>query len=195
VITGNTLLPAAASGPSPIDATGERVAATLCGGDWYAVQVKRHEEQRVVRHLAVKAIPTFLPLIESFRRRGATRLEPLFSGYLFVQLPALERHPGAWHTARWTPGVRRILGTEQTPVPMPVEAMDVIRARVQALGFVRPGARFTSGNKVRIQSGPLAGLEAIFDRPISREGRVLVLLELLGQVGRTEVNEVDLESA
>jgi transcriptional antiterminator RfaH len=165
--------------------------------DWYAVQVKRHEEHRVVRHLAVKAIPTFLPLIESFRRlgRGTTRLEPLFSGYLFVQLPGIERDPGPWHAARWTPGVRRILGTEQTPVPMPAEAMDVIRARVQALGFVRPGARFTSGNKVRIQSGPLAGLEAIFDRPISREGRVLVLLKLLGQVRRAELDEASLDAA
>jgi transcriptional antiterminator RfaH len=164
---------------------------------WYAVQVKRHEEQRVVRHLALRAIPTFLPLIESFRRRGrcATRLEPLFPGYLFVELPALERHPGPWHTARWTPGVRRILGTDLTPVPMPAEAMDAIRARVQALGFVRPGARFTTGTKVRIQSGPLSGLEAIFDRPIPREGRVLVLLELLGQVGRAELDEASLDAA
>ncbi len=165
--------------------------------DWYAVQVKRYEEHRVVRHLAMNAIPTFLPLVESLRRRGrgAAGLEPLFPGYLFVQLQALDRDPGHWHIARWTPGVRRILGTEHTPVPMPAGAMDVIRARVQEFGFVRPGARFTLGTRVRIRSGPLAGLEAIFDRPISREGRVLVLLELLGQVGRTEVDEASLDAA
>ena len=165
--------------------------------DWYVVQVKRYEEHRVLRHLAMKAVPTFLPLIESFRRRGrgGARLEPLFPGYLFVQLEALELNPGHWHIARWTPGVRRILGTEHTPVPMPAVAMETIRAQVRELGFVRPGARFTSGARVRIRSGPLAGLEAIFDRPISREGRVLVLLELLGQLGRAELNDLDLESA
>jgi transcriptional antiterminator RfaH len=197
VITGNALLPVATSCAKAIDAAGESAAAALSGGDWYALQVKRHEEHRVVRHLALRAIPTFLPQIESFRRRGrgATRLEPLFPGYLFVQLPALDRHPGSWHAARWTPGVRRILGTEHTPVPMPAGAMDVIQGRVEALGFVRPGARFTTGNRVRIQSGPLAGLEAIFDRPISRAGRVLVLLELLGQVRRAEVDEVSLDAA
>lgn len=163
---------------------------------WYAVHVKRHEEHRVVRHLAMKSIPTFLPLMESFRlRQGGTRLEPLFAGYLFVQLSMPDRKPGDWHIARWTPGVRRILGTEHTPVPMPAAAIEAIRARVRELGFVRPGARFTRGTRVRICSGPLAGLEAIFDRPISRAGRVLVLLELLGQIGRAEVDEAGLDAA
>lgn len=196
VMTGEPLIPTATSCAKTIDATHEGMAATFGGGDWYAVQVKRYEEHRVVRRLATKAIVTFLPLLESLRRgRGPARLEPLFPGYLFVQLPALDVNPGHWHIARWTPGVRRILGTEHTPVPMPADAMDVIRAQVQELGFVRPGARFTPGTRVRIRSGPLAGLEAMFDRPISREGRVLVLLELLGQVGRAEVNDLDLESA
>jgi transcription antitermination factor NusG len=196
VIRGNTVLAPATSCARRFDATEERSAAAPCAGDWYAVQVKRNNEHRVVRHLALRGVATFLPLIEALRRRGrgAARLEPLFSGYLFVQLPALDRDPGPWHIARWTPGVRRILGAEHT-VPMPAEAMEVIRARVQPLGFVRPGARFTSGTRVRIESGPLAGLEAIFDRPISREGRVLVLLELLGQVRRAELDEASLDAA
>jgi len=191
-----TLNGTATPGARPLDATREGVAATLEGREWYAVQVKRYEEHRVVRHLALKAIPTFLPLIESSRHRpGTPRLEPLFPGYLFVQLEALDVSPNQWHVVRWTPGTRRILGAEHTPVPMPRGAMDFIRARVQALGFVRPGARFAPGTRVRIWSGPLAGLEAIFDRAISRQGRVHVLLELLGQIGRAEVDELDLESA
>lgn len=195
-MTGEPLIPTASSSPETIGGTHECPAAAFGGGDWYAVQVKRYEEHRVVRRLAAKTIPTFLPLLESpCRGRGAVRLEPLFPGYLFVQLPALDVNPGHWHIARWTPGVRRMLGTEHTPVPVPEEAMNVIRARVQELGFARPGVRFTPGTRVRIRSGPLAGLEAVFDGPISREGRVLVLLELLGQVGRAEVNDLDLESA
>lgn len=164
--------------------------------DWYAVQVKRNEEHGGVRRLAAKAIPTFLPLIQPFRRRGfAAGLEPLFPGYVFVQLPAFNFNAEPWHVARWTPGVRRILGTEHTPVPMPADSMAVIRARVRDLGFVRQGSRFAQGDPVRIRCGPLAGLEAIFDRPMSREGRALVLLELLGQLGRAELDEASLEAA
>ncbi len=173
------------------------VDATANGTAWYAVQVKRFEEHRVVRHLATKPIPTFLPLIESrSRRRGpqaAVRLEPLFPGYLFVQMPALDTAPSHWHTVRWTPGVRRILGTEDTPVPL--EAIEAIQARVRELGFVRPGVRFAAGERVRIRSGPLAGFEAVFDRSMARDGRVRVLLELLGQVGRAEVDELVLDPA
>ena len=167
-------------------------------GEWYAVQVKRFEEQRVVRHLAMKPIPTFLPLVEAVRRRDrgrGTRLEPLFPGYLFVQIQPLDLDPSYWYTVRWTPGVRRILGTEETPVPVPHEVIRAIQAQVREFGFVRPGARFSAGAQVRIRSGPLAGLEAVFNRPMSKDGRVQVLLELLGGVGRAEVDELDLESA
>jgi transcriptional antiterminator RfaH len=166
---------------------------------WYAVHVKRHEEHRVVRRLASKPVRTFLPLIEVVRRRdgvhGSTRLEALFPGYLFVQMQAIAVNPEHWHIVRWTPGVHRILGAEDEPSPLPIDAIEAIRARVGELGFVRPGARFAPGDRVRIRSGPFEGLEAIFDRPASRDGRVRVLLELLGQVGRAEVDEARLDAA
>ncbi len=181
-----------------MDTEPQRMQVADHGAAWYAVQVKRYEEHRVARRLALKPVPTFLPLIEARRRngaRGSTRLEPLFPGYLFVQMPAIEVDPKHWHVVRWTPGVRRILGTEATPVPILIEAIETIRARVSELGFVRPGTRFTPGARVRIRSGPLEGLEAIFERPTSKDGRVRVLLELLGQVGRAEVDESSLDAA
>jgi transcriptional antiterminator RfaH len=173
-------------------------APAVSNGEWYAVQVKRFEEQRVVHHLAMKPIPTFLPLVEAVRRRGrglGTRLEPLFPGYLFVRIQPIDLDPSYWYTVRWTPGVRRILGTEETPVPVPCEVIRAIQEKVREFGFVRPGGRFSAGARVRIRSGPLAGLEAVFNRPMSKDGRVQVLLELLGGVGRAEVDELDLESA
>ncbi len=165
---------------------------------WYAVQVKRHDERRVVRHLTRKEIPSFLPFIEVVRRyrtRRVTRIEPLFPGYLFVQMDPVDLNPSCWHTVRWTPGVRLILGTEDTPVPLPDSVIEAIQTRVKELGFVRPGVGFAAGSRVRIRYGPLAGLEAVFDRQMSRAGRVRVLLELLGQQRSVEVELVDLESA
>lgn len=164
---------------------------------WYVVQVKRCCETRVVRHLALKAVPTFLPFIEVNGRRGPHRahLEPLFPGYLFVQMARWNLDPAGWQTVRWSPGVRAILGCGEVPVAVPDEVMAELQSRVAELGFVRPGPRFSGGTRVRIRNGPLAGLEAVFDRPMSRAGRVRVLLELLGQQRAVEVDEVDLESA
>src|SRR3989304_3602784 len=74
---------------------------------WYAVQVKPHGEARVLRHLALKAIPSFLPFVEIVRLRGArrvARLEPLFPGYLFVQMVPWGVEPRAWHAVPRDPG-------------------------------------------------------------------------------------------
>ena len=165
---------------------------------WYAVQVKRHHEQRVVRALARKEIPSFCPSIEvvrHYRTRRVTKLEPLFPSYLFVQMTPVPVNPGNWYAVRWTPGVGSVLGADDLPIPVPGEAIMAIQDRVQDLGFVRPGPRFSAGSHVRFRRGPLVGLEAVFERPMSKTGRVRVLLGLLGQPRGVAVDELDLEPA
>jgi len=165
---------------------------------WYAVQVKRHNESRAVRHLALRDIPAFLPLIEGFscyRSRRVARLEPLFPGYLFVRLEPTAENPRPWYTVRWSPGVRCILTVDDTPVPVPNAVIDAIQDRVRDFGFIRLRNPFRRGMTVRIMRGPFEGLGAVFDRSMSRAGRVRVLLELLGQQRSVEVDALDLESA
>jgi transcriptional antiterminator RfaH len=165
---------------------------------WYTVQSKRYSERRVIDYLAARAIPTFFPFVEVVRRRNGTRrigLEPMFPGYVFVQLEPFDRSRRCWDSVRWSPGVHRILGTEYEPVAVPENAISAIRDRTRELGFVRPGLRFGTGDRVRFRSGPLDGLEAILDRPASRSGRVHVLLALLGNTLRVEADELDLELA
>lgn len=182
-----------AAGPDPSPGRGDFATLT-----WYAVQVKRHREQQVLRHLAQHAIPSFSPSIEVVRRyraRRLTRLEPLFPGYLFLQMSRSQTNATGWSLVRWTPGVRSILGTDGTPVGVPDGIIEAIQARVRQLGFIRSSSPFTPGARVRFRYGPLAGLEGVFDRPMSSAGRVRVLLELLGQPSGVAVNELDLESA
>lgn len=165
-------------------------------GNWYAVQVKRYNERRGERQLHLRGISVLLPFIEVVRRyrtRRVTLLEPLFPGYLFAHMQAMEATPERWQALRWAPGVRRILGTGDQPIPVDEAVIDAIRERTGELGFVRPVLGHVPGSRVRIRGGPMAGLEAVFDRPMSRSGRVRVLLELLGQEARVEVDAFDLE--
>ena len=166
--------------------------------NWYAVQAKNRNEARVFRYLTQRIIPAFLPLIEvirRFRSRRIARLEPLFPGYLFVQLERMDSNPGRWDIVRWTPGVKSILGTEDAPIPVADTVIDAIKARVQELGFVRPGSQFGPDARVLIKRGPLAGLEAVFEGRLSRSGRVRVMMTLLGQQRRVQVDAADLELA
>ena len=188
----------------PLEDTGEtyrgRVAPSreVAESDWYVIQVKPRQEGRVVRHLALAALPTFLPFIEVTRRRRSVRaacLEPLFPGYLFIRLAPLHREPASWNTIRWTPGVSRILTTGAIPVPVPEEFVVEIEKRTSEHGFVRLASPLVNGAKVRVRSGPFEDLEAVFDRPLSRSGRVRVLLQWMGQPTSVEIDEDYLEPA
>ncbi len=165
-------------------------------GDWYAVQVKRHNERRGELQLTLRGIPVLLPFIEVVRRyrtRRVALLEPLFPGYLFAHVETMDAAPERWQALRWAPGVRRVLGTSDVPTPVDDCVIDAIRERTRELGFVRPVLGHVPGSRVRIRGGPMAGLEAVLDRQMSRAGRVRVLLELLGQEARVEVDAFDLE--
>ncbi len=160
---------------------------------WAVLRSQVHREAIAARAVHAKGVESYLPWLPA--ARGARAVHPLFPGYLFALVDALDSDPPSWDALRWAPGVRRILGTEDVPVPVPNEVIETIQVRMNDFGFVRPGPRFMSGSRVRFRHGPLVGLEAIFEGPMSREGRVRVLLELLGQSRVSEVDEIDLELA
>jgi transcription antitermination factor NusG len=59
--------------------------------------------------------------------------------------------------------------------------------RLERIGYFDPGSKFRPGDRVRITCGPLKDLEAVFDRNLSKDGRVRILLEFLGQLTACEV--------
>ena len=163
---------------------------------WYVVQTKPHQERRVIAHLALRAptVEPFLPKIEIMRKRSGRRiasLEPLFPSYVFLEMSLT---PEMWQGVRWAPGTRRILGDGVQPIAVPVDLVQTIRDRVEALGFVRPQMAIAPGDRVRVKTGPFAGLEGIFERPTTRRDRVRVLLEMLGSVAPLEIDVFELET-
>ncbi len=85
------------------------------------------------------------------------------------------------------------MGMEDTPTPIPDAAIEAIQDRVRTLGFVRPSARYANGSDVTFNRGPLEGLCAVFDCPMSHSGRVRVLLEFMRQQTSVEVDVLDLD--
>ncbi|HXF81476.1 MAG TPA: transcription termination/antitermination protein NusG [bacterium] len=166
------------------------------GRAWYVLQTKPREESRVIAHLGVRSswVDVFLPLIEVVRRHARRRvigLEPLFPGYLFLRM---ELTAATWNAVRWAPGARRLLTAGEEPAAVPQELIDRIAARLEPLGFIRVGLPYRAGSRVRVRSGPFAGLEGIFERPTSRRDRVRVLLDILGRPTPLELDALDLEA-
>lgn len=150
----------------------------------------------MLSHLRLRAegVEHYCPRIETVRRRWGRRLamvEPMFPNYMFLRM---NPSPQTWDAVRWTPGVRRILGDGEQPLPVPDGVVEAIRERADPLGFVRVGINWTPGRHIRVLTGPLGGLEGIFERHTSRSGRVRVLLRMLGHETPVEVEEIDLEA-
>ncbi len=82
----------------------------------------------------------------------------------------------------------RILRKGGIPVPVPDLVIERNEDRGRDFCFVRPGPMFTKGARVRIGRGPVAGLEAVFDRHVSRSGWLRILLQLAGHERSLELD-------
>lgn len=152
---------------------------------WFAAYTTCRHEKRVARHLLQREVEYFLPIYRTQHRwKDGTKamLElPLFPGYVFVRIRGSERV-----RVLEVPGVVSIIGTATRPAPLPDHEMEALR---KGLDPVRsePHPLLTTGQRVRIKSGALAGIEGIVVR---RKGgyRVVLTLNLLMQSIAMEVD-------
>jgi transcription antitermination factor NusG len=126
---------------------------------WFALQVRYHYENVVTAHLAGKGFEWFSPLYKR-RRRWSDRFkemdEPLFPGYVFCRLNPLDRLP-----VLTIPGVALIAGMGKTPVPIDETEIAAIQAAVKAGLSNQPWRYMQIGERVKIEQGPLSGVEGI----------------------------------
>lgn len=151
---------------------------------WYVVQTKPHKEGVVERDLASQGVDLFCPRILERVRAGLhvqQRVAPMFPSYLFVNADV--NHWGK--KIRYTPGVRDFLRSDGTPHPVDPEIIQGIRSRIGPVGVYKPPLpRYEPGDRLRIESGPLRGLEVIFEQELSGRERVAVLLAELNLSAR-----------
>jgi hypothetical protein len=95
-------------------------------------------------------------------------------GYLFVLIEL------QWHTARWSPGVVRIVLNGGTPAAVPDGVIAQLKEReVRGLIELPRLPKFHPGDRVRVLHGPFAGHIGLYAGMRPRE-RIEVLLALLG---------------
>jgi len=142
---------------------------------WYAVQHKPSQGRRALTNLENQNIRCFNPEIAIERvinRKHAVRSEPLFPGYIFIQM---DQGDSSWRKLHSTRGVLRVLSFGGKPGVIPNEVINYIAdtlETVQSVGGLR------KGEPVRIQAGPFKGLEAIF-QSYDGEERAIVLISFM----------------
>lgn len=145
---------------------------------WYAVSVKSHQERLVELNLQRLGVETFCPLLKQWkviRRKQQMSTSPLFPGYLFARF----RMEDQYRAVIYARGVRNIVAFGHTPAVIDEELIGAIKSRLHNGCVIAPASTFRRGQVVRIQEGPLHGLEAIFEREMSGCQRVVLLLRAL----------------
>ncbi|SFE23952.1 transcriptional antiterminator RfaH [Marinobacter sp. DSM 26671] len=142
---------------------------------WYALQYKPAQGDRALKNLQNQEIDCFYPKISVEKIKGGKRskkLEPLFPGYLFVNL---ERSDPMWSKLRSTRGVLRIVGFANKPAPIGDAVIQHIKESLDSvaeLGGIKPG------QAVQLNEGPFEGINAIF-QSYDGEARAIVLISFM----------------
>jgi transcription antitermination factor NusG len=165
------------TGASPVPAGGT--------WPWYALRVRSNFERKSAELLHQKGLEEFLP---SYRRRSrwSDRTKwverPLFPGYLFCRFD-----PQNWLPVLQTPGVVHAVGFGGKPVPVEEAEIESLRTLVRSSVPLFPQAFLRVGQKVRIKTGPLAGVEGILEQ-FEKNCRITVSISLLQRSVSAEID-------
>lgn len=158
---------------------------------WFAVYTWPRHEKRVDQYLSLRGIEHYLPLYHPRRRwsDGSTvTLDlPLFPGYIFVRIHRSERV-----RVLEVPGVLTVVGGPgRQPAALPEAEIEGLRAGLY-LRRAEPHPLLRAGQRARIRSGALAGMEGVVVR---HKGslRVVLTVNLILQSVAVEVDATELE--
>jgi transcription antitermination factor NusG len=164
--------------------------APMTDARWYAAYTAPCREKRVLEHLAVREIESFLPLYLSSRKwKNGCRVElerPLFPGYVFVRVARMDRV-----RVLEVPSVLSIVSRGRVPEPLSDDAVTALRASLH-LRNVEPHPYLVVGERVSVCKGPFDGLSGIVVRKAGSQ-RVVITIEALMQSMAIEVKIDDIE--
>ncbi|MGA9448370.1 MAG: UpxY family transcription antiterminator [Candidatus Sulfotelmatobacter sp.] len=141
--------------------------------NWYGLQTRPRHEKIVAQRLEERGVTTFLPLVTEVHRwsdRKKSVQMPLFSCYVFAKF--VPNRSDRLRVLR-VDGVFGLVGASGEGTPIPDVQIDAVRSLVETELPWSSHPFLKIGQRVRIRSGALDGMEGIL---VSRNGdRTLVI--------------------
>jgi transcription antitermination factor NusG len=152
---------------------------------WFALHVRSRQEVGVANHLQCRGYEFLLPTYKC-RKRWSDRIKevdtPLFPGYLFCRFDPQNLLP-----IIKTPGVLRIVGYNRSLAPVDDLQINAIQT-LMASGVARqPWPFLDLGDRVKIEAGPLRGLEGILVN-VKGDHRLVLSVTLLQRSVAVEID-------
>lgn len=142
---------------------------------WYALQTRVNREKVVEQRLQERGVATFLPMVTEVRRWSDRKKKvqfPLFRNYLFAKLA-----PSKVDRLRvlCVDGVFAFVGPRGEGTPIPDAQIEAVRALVHGELPWSTHPFLKIGQRVRIRSGALDGVEGIL---VSRSGESTLVISV-----------------
>lgn len=154
---------------------------------WYVIQTKPRQETIAEENLERQGYICFCPRIGVWRKfRGSRRsaVEAYFPNYVFIHLDMQSTNVAP---IRSTCGVSKLVRFGNLIPAVPPALITTLRQQTGDDGLLSSEHKdFTPGQIVRIETGPLAGISAIFEAPTGQR-RAILLLQMLGKTQRITV--------
>lgn len=178
----------------PKGAQGQILTMTLAIGTqlpWFAVNTRARYEDFAARQIEGRGYEVFLPIYR-VRRRWSDRIKelelPLFPGYLFCRLDINNRFP-----VLSAPGVIQIVGIGKKPIPVDPQEVQAIQIAVKNNRVSEPLPFRKVGTRVRVEAGPLCGLEGIIQN-VKGQRRLVLSITLLQRSVAVEIEHDSVSS-
>ncbi len=156
------------------------------GQQWFALRVKSRCEKVVAAGVHHKGFEEFLPLYRHCHRwsdRFKSVEVPLFQGYVFCRLSPECRLP-----LLTIPGALHFVGIGKTPIPIDDTEIATIQTAVRADLRTEPWPFLDVGQRVRLEKGPLAGLEGFLIQS-RKQHRMVVSVTVLRRSVAVEIEQ------
>jgi transcriptional antiterminator RfaH len=144
--------------------------------NWYVINTKPKKEPQVERLFVEGGFMIYCP-----KHLSERRIKPFFPGYAFLAFA----FPEQYQTVKYTRGVKRVVGNDDGPIPIPPEVIGSLRARERngLIVLEKYGQEPQVGDEIEVMEGPLRGLKGVFQKEIGDRERVMILLNYVSYQG------------
>jgi transcription antitermination factor NusG len=143
---------------------------------WYVINTKPKKEAQVERLFEEGGFAIYCP-----KHLSERRVKPFFPGYAFLVFD----FPEQYQTVKYTRGVKRVVGNDDGPIPIPSEVIQSLREREKdgLIILEKYGREPGVGDEIEVMEGPLRGLKGVFKKEVGDRERVMILLNYVSYQG------------
>jgi transcription antitermination factor NusG len=156
---------------------------------WFVAHTKPRCEKKLVRYCEREAMAASLPQYRAAHKyRGKTVVfeKPLFPGYVFLEIMKEQR--GKVYQSDCLARLPEVIDQEE----FRSQLGDILGALETGLE-IRLAPRIGEGMRVKIQNGPLRGIEGWVEKRYGMS-TVLLRLDFIGQAAAVKIGATDLEA-